>query len=245
MAEATQPDYGLDAPLLVKRMFSRAGWTFAFGLAVFLMNKTEYPGPAATLLAVFAVLAAIFAGVGGYMTWSSRSAKLALRDELLDSLALNGDEKVLDAGCGLGLMTVGIAKRLKSGKATGVDSWDAAALSGNSAEAAKANAKQEGVADKTRFESGDVRKLVYPEKNFDVAVSALAIHNFHDDEDRMKAVIEMYRVLRPGGKLLILDILHVGDYAAELTKLGAKDVTVASHGFLWCLPTKSVMAVKS
>lgn len=245
MATDTMPDYGLDAPLLVRRMFSRAGWTLAFGLAVFLMNRVEYPGPATNLLVVFGLLAVVFAGVGGYMTWSSRTAKLGLRDQLIDSLAWNGDEKVLDAGCGLGLMAVGIARKLKSGKVTAVDSWDDAVLSGNSADAAKANAKAEGVADKVRFEPGDLRKLVYPEKNFDVVVSSLAIHNFGDDDDRVKAVSEMYRVLKPGGKVLILDVLHVGDYRADLIKLGAKDVTVASHGFLWCLPTKSVMAVKA
>ena len=50
-------------------------------------------------------------------------------------------------------MTIGAAKRLKAGKATGVDVWDPAVLSGNSSDAAKANAKLEGVADKVRFET--------------------------------------------------------------------------------------------
>jgi arsenite methyltransferase len=244
-AEKTQPDYGLDAPLLVKRMFTRAAWTFAIGVAVFWMNKTEYPGPATTLLIVFCAIAAVFVGIGGYMTWSSRAGKLALRDQLLDSLKLTGEEKVLDAGCGLGLMTIGAAKRLKTGKVTGVDTWDAAILSGNSSDAAKANAKLEGVADKVRFESGDLHKqLVYPEKTYDVTISALAIHNIADDDGRSKVVRELYRVLKPGGKLLILDVLHVGDYASVLNEVGAQDVTVSSHGFLWCLPTKSVMAAK-
>jgi arsenite methyltransferase len=244
-AEKTQPDYGLDAPLLVKRMFTRAGWTAAIGIAVFVMNKREYPGPSTNVLAVFLVIAAIFAAIGAYMTWSSRTGKLALRDQLLDSLNLTGEEKVLDAGCGLGLMAIGAAKRLKTGKVTGVDIWDAAILSGNSSDAAKANAKLEGVGDKVRFESGDLRKqLVYPEKSYDVAISALAIHNIDDEEGRAKALRELFRVVKPGGKLLVLDILHVGDYASVLSAAGAQDVTVASHGFLWCLPTKSLVAKK-
>jgi len=57
-AEGTHPDYGLDAPLLVKRMFTRAAWTFAIALAVFLINRSEYPGPARMVLAVFCVIAA-------------------------------------------------------------------------------------------------------------------------------------------------------------------------------------------
>jgi SAM-dependent methyltransferase len=243
-AEGTQPDYGLDAPLVVKRMFTRAAWTFAIGLAVFLINRNEYPGPAGMVFAVFCVIAVGFLAVGLYMTWSSRTGKLALRDQLLDSLELKGEEKVLDAGCGRGLMVIGAAKRLKAGKATGVDVWDATVLSGNSSDAAKANAKVEGVAERVRFETGDIRKLTYPEKSYDVTISALAIHNFSDRNDRDKVVRELWRVLNPGGRVLIVDIMHVGEYASVLREAGAEDVTVSSHGFLWCLPTKSVRAAK-
>ena len=117
--EATQPDYGLDAPLLMKRMFTRAAWTIAIGVAVYLINRNDNAGPAGTLLAVFCVIGLGFLGVGGYMWWSSKTGKLALRDQLLDSLDLKGEEKVLDAGCGRGLMVIGAAKRLqKTGKAT-------------------------------------------------------------------------------------------------------------------------------
>lgn len=119
----TQPDYGLDAPAIVRSMFSRGGWTLAVALAVYFVNRVQYPGPAARILAVLGGIALIFFLVGGFMVWSSRVAKLKLRDELLDSLALQPDAKVLDVGCGRGLMTIGAAKRLKSGKATGIDTW--------------------------------------------------------------------------------------------------------------------------
>ena len=84
------------------------------------------------------------------MVWSSRVAKLRLRDQLLDSLALRGDERVLDVGCGRGLLAIGAAKRLKNGKVIGIDVFNPFDLSGNSPEAAKANAKIEGVADKAK-----------------------------------------------------------------------------------------------
>src|ERR1700741_1775640 len=96
----TQADYGLDAPVIVKNMFSRGGWTLAFAIALFIMNRAEYPGPAAPLLLWLGLIAAGFIAVGGMMVWSSRVAKLRLRDELLDLLALKGDEKLLDVGCG-------------------------------------------------------------------------------------------------------------------------------------------------
>jgi arsenite methyltransferase len=238
------PDYGIDAPLLVKRMFTRAAWTIAIGVAVFLINRSDNPGPAATLLAVFCAIGAGFLAVGAWMLWSSRTGKQALRDQLLNSLEFKGEEKVLDAGCGRGLMVIGAAKRLKTGKATGVDVWDPTVLSGNSSDSAKANAKLEGVAERLRFETGDIRKLTYPEKSYDAAVSAFAIHNFADRQDRDKVVRELWRVLKPGGNLLIVDVFHVGEYATVLRAAGAENVTVSSHGFLWCLPTKSVRAAK-
>jgi arsenite methyltransferase len=239
-----QPDYGLDSPLLVRSMFSRGGWTLAAGLAVWFVNRTEYPGPAAELFGVLAAIALVFFGIGGCMIWSGRTGKVRARDQLLDTLALAGTEKVLDAGCGSGLMAIGAAKRLKSGRVTGVDVWNPRALSGNSAEAARANAKIEGVADRVRFETCDLRKLVYPENNFDVAVSFAVIHNFSDEEDRDQAVREMYRVLKPGGRLLIFDTFHTGRYARVLEECGAADVALSSWSVLWCMPSRSVTARK-
>ena len=50
------------------------------------------------------------------------------------------------SACGRGLLAIGAAKRLKTGKVTGIDVWNPQELSGNSADAAKENAKAEGVA---------------------------------------------------------------------------------------------------
>ena len=159
-------------------------------------------------------------------------------------LNLNGGEKVLDVGCGRGLMLIGAAKRLKSGKATGVDIWDPKDLSENTADAAKQNAKIEGVADRVRIENCDARKLHYQDNSYDVVLSSTVVHNIPEREERSQAVREMWRVLKPGGQLLIFDILHVAQYAQTLREAGAADVTVSPGGFLWCMPTKSLLAKK-
>lgn len=241
---AGPPDYGLDSPILVRSMFSRGGWTVAAGLALWFVNRTEYPGPAAELFGVLAAIALVFFGVGGCMIWSSRVGKLRVCDRLLDTLALAGTEKILDAGCGRGLMAIGAAKRLKSGRVTGVDMWNPQVLSGNSAEAAKANAKIESVADRVRFETCDLRKLVYPDHNFDVAVSFGVIHKFSDEEDRDQAVREVYRVLKPGGRILIFDTFHTGRYARVLRECGAADIALSPWSVLWCAPSRNVIARK-
>ena len=248
MAEAVKSsgpaDYGLDAPIVVKRLFVRAGWLLAVGLELLYVNHAEYPGPSDRLFIVFGGIGMVCLLHALFMIWSSRVAKPKLRDRLIDSLALKGDEKVLDVGCGRGLLLIGIAKRLKSGRATGIDVWRTEDLSGNSADAVKQNAKLEGVSEKVRIETGDARKLVYPDSNYDLVVSSLAIHNIPVPEERAQAIREMWRVLKPGGRLMIFDILRTGEYEKVLREAGASDVQLSGMEFLWGLPSRSLVAKK-
>src|SRR5579872_3018697 len=219
MADATAvPDYGLDAPDTVHNMFSRAAWSIGFGLMMFLINRGDYPGPSLNILIALGGLGIVFLAVASVMVWSSRVAKPRLRDQLLDAAALTGDDKVLDVGCGLGLLAIGAAKRVTTGRVTGVDIWSPRDLAGpgkprNSADLARANAKTEGVEAKVRFETCDARKLTFPDASFDAVVSCLAIHNIDDSEGRDQAVREMLRVLKPGGRLALFDIFHTASYA--------------------------------
>ncbi len=249
MAEAVaanppKPDYGLDAPVVVKRMFTRGGWAIGVALLMWVVNHNQYPNTSARILAVLGMIGIVFWAQGAFMIWSSRVAKIALRDRLLDSIQFKGDEKVLDVGCGRGLMLIGAAKRLKSGKATGIDIWSQQDLSGNSADAVKQNAKIEGVNDRVRIETSDARKLVYPDGNYDVVMSTLAIHNIPEKADRDTAIREMWRVLKPGGRLLIYDIFHTGAYAKILREQGATDVSLSGLAWLWCIPSRSLLAKK-
>src|SRR5277367_4954988 len=111
MAEAVaanppKPDYGLDAPIVVKRMFTRGGWAFAVAIAMYIVNHAQYPEVSDRILTVLGIIGAVFWGQGAFMIWSSRVAKLGLRDRLLDSIQFKGDEKVRDVGCGRGLMVI-------------------------------------------------------------------------------------------------------------------------------------------
>jgi arsenite methyltransferase len=241
---AASPDYGLDSPELVRDWWHRAGWFFAIGLGVWSINHREYPGISAQLFAVLGLLALACAGVAFHKIQSSRQGKLRLREQLLDRLALQGDEKILDVGCGLGLMSIGAAKRLKTGKVTAIDTWNPLDLSGNSMEAARENAKTEGVAERVRFETGNPCKLVYPAGQYDVVVSVTALHRLADDNEREQALREMLRVLKPGGRLLLFDTAETAYYAQQLRESGAQEIVLSPWSFLWCLPSRSLSARK-
>jgi ubiquinone/menaquinone biosynthesis C-methylase UbiE len=151
---------------------------------------------------------------------------------------------VLDIGCGRGLATIAAARRVPSGRVVGVDRWSTVDLSGNGPEAARANARAVGVARIVSFETGDATRLRFADATFDVVVSMTVFHNIKPAAARGRAIEEALRVLRPGGSLLIFDILRTPSYVAILTAAGTQEVTLSGPAFLWALPGWSLTARK-
>ena len=163
-------------------------------------------------------------GIAGWMVWDSKVGKLWARDRVLDGLKLRGDELVLDVGCGRGLLLIGAARRLTTGKAVGVDIWNAEDLSGNRPEATLENARLEGVAERVEVKDGDARRLPFADGAFDVIVTHEALHNIGNAAERDTAVREIARVLRPGGRLFLGDVRHTGRYMQVLRECGLEDL---------------------
>jgi ubiquinone/menaquinone biosynthesis C-methylase UbiE len=217
-----RPSYGIDAPLLV-RNFLLAGLGllavsggFVFGLAW---------RPWSIGLGVVLLIAAIYSlGMFCLMLWDSLVTKVRGRDAILDLVTWRGDEAVLDVGCGSGLMLVGAARRLTTGHATGVDLWLDRDQASNAPSRALSNAKIERVCDRITVETGDMRALPFPDSSFDVVVSHWAVHNLEDASDRLDALTEMKRVLRPGGTILLADIALRDKYLQIFRELGFAEV---------------------
>ena len=217
------PEYGLDAPGVVRNLFLAGG-------AGLLVWATAAAGlwsgkPSGIPLSSIGLACGVsFAATGAWMVYASKVGKHRARERLLDFVPWKGDEAVLDVGCGHRLMLVGAARRLTTGKATGIDIWQAEDLSGNRPEATLKNATREGVSDRVEIQTADMRQIPFPEGTFDVVVSCWAVHNLYEFEGRGQAVREIVRVLKPGGMALIKDIRHGAQYTREFEEGGCPGV---------------------
>jgi SAM-dependent methyltransferase len=215
--------YGVDAPnvllglalgavgaVVATAAAAAAGWWLAWVLV---------PG------AVYAVASA------ASFAYTTRRGKFAVWAAELERLGLGGSERALELGCGRGAVLVMVAKLLPRGMATGIDLWRSQDQSANAAEATRRNADAEGVADRVGLVTGDIRRLPFGDACFDLVVSSLTVHNVSDRQGRDRAISEAYRVLAPGGRLLVTDFRHAEDYAVVLRRLGADEVAVRDLGW--------------
>ena len=100
------------------------------------------------------------------------------------------------------------------------------------------------MADRIKLDNADARALPFAAASMDVVLSCLALHNIDGKDGRTKALGEIARVLKPGGRVAIVDIFHTADYAKELERLGVTDIQVSGMSLLWCLPTRWLIGRK-
>jgi arsenite methyltransferase len=228
-ARMMQERYGIDAPTVVRNLAA------AGALLISLHRIFSHWHVLGFLLPTLLFAGFSMAAMALWMLISSLWLKRWVLGALLDARRWRGDEAVLDVGCGRGLVAVGAARRVPTGRVQAIDLWQDVDLSGNTPEALVGNARAAGVADRITVDTGDARALPYPDASFDVVASMTVIHNIPDAAGRTQAIAEMWRVLKPGGQILLFDIRHARTYLAQLRGLGAIEVRLSWPIFLWGL----------
>ena len=124
-------------------------------------------------------------------TWRPR-----LIDELLSGDRFGGVNSVLDVGCGTGTLAVELARRAPQASVTGVDG-DRSVL-----DIAEVKAVNQGV--EVEFRSAMATALPFAPGTFDRIACSLLLHHLVRRQ-KVAALEECFRVLRPGGRLVIAD----------------------------------------
>ncbi|MDQ6800349.1 MAG: methyltransferase domain-containing protein [Acidobacteriota bacterium] len=236
---SSSPDYGIDAPYVIRNLLLAGGAALILFLLGFTGVWSGRVGPLRFGIIGFLWMGIALIGTGFWMWWSSKYGKVSEREKLLSLISWRGDAQVLDVGCGRGLLLVGAARRLTTGKATGIDIWQTADLSGNKEEATLENARRENVADRVEIQTADMRKIPFEDGTFDVIVSRAAIHNLYSADDRAAAIREIARVLKPGGAAVIDDIRHPAEYTLTFEQNGCAVTrySSAAKSMLWTILT--------
>lgn len=155
--------------------------------------------------------------------------RVKIRNLMVEQIQWRGDEQVLDMGTGSGVTLVTCAKKLTTGKAMGIDLWLPDSGGGTPAICWK-NVYAEGVQDRADVRRMDARETAFPDDHFDVVMSSFMIHHIGGGKDHMLAAKEIYRVLKPGGQLVIFDTMHVLHHMkAALETVGLTNVNLSGE----------------
>jgi len=125
--------------------------------------------------------------------------------------------RVLDAGCGPGTITLGLARAVRPGRVTGVDLDDAQSA------AAREEAEREGL--KIDFRKASIYELPFEDESFDAVFSHAVLTHLSDPA---AALIELRRVLKPGG----LIGLRAGDLGGFLIDASSGDAEQAMRAYI-------------
>ena len=122
----------------------------------------------------------------------------AIRKASIDLAQIKPGERVLDVGCGTGDLTIE-AKKMAG------PTWEVYGTDASPGMIQQAGRKTGRANVDVTFQVGLVEDIDFPENHFNVVLSSLMMHHLPDDLKRA-GLAEIYRVLKPGGRLLIVDM---------------------------------------
>ena len=154
---STHLSYGIETPELLGAL---AGISLFLLAAALIADKVQlrwlvagFLGALFCLISLFLILLAVWLG------WSYFLGKGRSSQQVLAALRLKGKEKLLDLGCGRGLILIEAAKKITKGKCVGLDDWSQKDFYSNNAEKTMENAATEGVAKKVQVVPSRLRSI--------------------------------------------------------------------------------------
>ena len=200
-------------------------------LSFILVIFTEYLR--ALFMTVFFASSGLLLSVSTILPVMYSSRRISLVPEIVAAGTIDSRGRVLDIGTGRGFPTIEIAKAVSSSRVVGVDVWGKPAkgqihkgfIIGNSIENAERNALLEGVQDRVEFKQCDARDMPFNSESFDVVVSFTALHQMvYFSRNGDQVLKEIYRVLRPGGRLVDVDAMIGEQLVEKLRELRFREI---------------------
>jgi ubiquinone/menaquinone biosynthesis C-methylase UbiE len=161
------------------------------------------------------------------MVWFSTrllfgSSERAVRNTIADLAQLRAGEAVLDVGCGTGSLALVSKERVgETGRVCGIDPGV------QQITRARHKAAHSGRA--IDFQVGVIEQLAFPDQSFDVVLSTLMMHHLPDDLKR-QGLAEIMRVLKLGGRLLVVDFNRRENAQGRTARLGAGEMGTGEIG---------------
>lgn len=128
-----------------------------------------------------------FLSAGIDVGWRKKAIKLLLPSK---------PQNILDVATGTGDFALMSYKILKPGKITGID------ISGGMLKLGRKKIEEAGLSQKIELLNGDSEAILFDDNSFDAVTVAFGVRNFENLE---KGLSEIRRVLKPGGKLIVLE----------------------------------------
>jgi len=108
-----------------------------------------------------------------------------------------GAQSILDIATGTGDLAIAMCRALNAREVVGAD------ISEGMMDIGRTKVREAGLSDFVRFEQQDCLSLTYADNSFDAVTAAFGVRNFENIE---RGVGEMFRVLKPGGHIMILEL---------------------------------------
>lgn len=152
------------------------------------------------------------------------------RKTALRQFEANVPEKILDVATGTGDFAIEAFRKFHPSEIVGID------LSEGMMKVAEDKVRKEGIAEFFRFEKQDCMSLTFPDNTFNAVTVAFGVRNF---ENIAKGISEMFRVLKPGGKLVILELSRPEWFPAKQLFDFYSSVLIPAAGKLFTRDTKA------